>query len=387
MRSSRVLLERADAAVGRSSLARTRWKQAPSTPSYLWKRIKDIARYESLENIGAVRLNMGKLAITGGMRDKAYGPGETVAYTCFDVVPRFGVLDTIFQNLPKRSFQPKTMLDFGSGPGTAVLAAQNVWGASLERLTAVEPSLSMWQMSGALMKWTGQDGEPPKKLNVAWTRSLPKLLASESNAPHDLVVASFSLSELQDERARELALEVLWEKTADDGILVVVENGDKEGGRIVKHARSCFTDGENSFLANSEGYIVAPCPHSRTCPFAREPREGEPRHKTRWCHFLQETERLVTTISRKGQGRGATSSVSDYAYFAVSKGSRENDNGDNLSVVMFPPMRKKRRTIIDACTPGGSLERHTVTKSNPELYRAVRKASWGGRVCFSDARK
>lgn len=51
-----------------------------------------------------------------------YGPKQTIAYTLHDLLPSFGValrvLGQLSDYLP--AFQPRTMLDFGGGPGTAI---------------------------------------------------------------------------------------------------------------------------------------------------------------------------------------------------------------------------------------------------------------------------
>ena len=40
-------------------------------------------------------------------------------------------------------FAPKSFMDFGAGPGTATMAAGNVFPATAEAFTLVEPSMAM----------------------------------------------------------------------------------------------------------------------------------------------------------------------------------------------------------------------------------------------------
>ena len=56
----------------------------------------------------------------------------------FQVVKR--VLDELAIREPY--FEPKSVLDFGAGLGSAVWAAQDTW-PSLQRLAAVEPNVNM----------------------------------------------------------------------------------------------------------------------------------------------------------------------------------------------------------------------------------------------------
>ncbi len=60
-----------------------------------------------------------------------YGPDETFAYVRFRLLPSYAVwhrvLEEVYALASNPKFDPKDMLDFGSGPGSAVLAARNVW--------------------------------------------------------------------------------------------------------------------------------------------------------------------------------------------------------------------------------------------------------------------
>ena len=224
---------------------------------------------------------------------------------------------------------------------------------------------------------------------------MPKLINSHLDTPHDLVVASASLSELPDDSTRELALELLWDRTAPGGVLILVEAGDKVGGNIVKDARSMLVDGA---LLKDGDRIIAPCPHKVTCPFARKPRDKEPLHKTRYCHFQQTTERLVSKVSSRVSSSPSTM-ISDYSYLAVqkAKSTEDADNTDNAiagnttgnyGVILFPPLLRKKHVHVDLCCPDGSLKRLTLTKgkTHKALYRAA-KATWGGHFPIPSSKK
>lgn len=55
---------------------------------------------------------------------------------------------------------------------------------------------------------------------------------------HDLVVASYVLSELPDDKERRATVRSLWESTAPGGIVVFVEPGTPVGFRIIRDARA-----------------------------------------------------------------------------------------------------------------------------------------------------
>jgi SAM-dependent methyltransferase len=59
----------------------------------------------------------------------AYGPEETMAYGHYFFPSRYAIQRRICSELKKivPNFQPKTVLDFGCGPGTGYAAAASVW--------------------------------------------------------------------------------------------------------------------------------------------------------------------------------------------------------------------------------------------------------------------
>ncbi len=66
-----------------------------------------------------------------------YGPDEAFAYVRFRLLPAFAVwhrvLEEVYALASNPKFDPTDMLDFGSGPGSAVLAARNVWEEEVMR--------------------------------------------------------------------------------------------------------------------------------------------------------------------------------------------------------------------------------------------------------------
>lgn len=65
----------------------------------------------------------------------------------------FGCASRVFQEVALRvpNFQPKSILDWGSGPGTVIRAATTLW-PSIESIVAVEPSEAMQLASKQLNK-------------------------------------------------------------------------------------------------------------------------------------------------------------------------------------------------------------------------------------------
>jgi ribosomal protein RSM22 (predicted rRNA methylase) len=166
----------------------------------------------------------------GSSKPLLYGPEETLAFSIHRAVPTYTTAVAVFEdtaaNLP--GWQPASMLDFGSGTGSAIWAASDVWNVSPMSVVAVEPSRSMRQVAGHLLY---------DRPNVLWRASLDEVKRLHRNRKFDLVVASHSLSELPTESDRVRATSQLWELVNPGGVLVLMERGNRWGFHVVKTMR------------------------------------------------------------------------------------------------------------------------------------------------------
>jgi ribosomal protein RSM22 (predicted rRNA methylase) len=196
-------------------------------------------------------------------------------------------------------FTPRSMLDYGSGPGTAIWAAQDVWllgrwmAASdamaaadtpqqqpLRTVHAVERSAAMTGLGRSLAsarlralterdaRLAEQKGLPsnfprrPASSSVAWAPSLAALrrrvAGGAGRRRYDLVTCSYALSEVAgggDEghaegvnsdpnhhHHRDRIVRALWDMVAEGGVLLVVEPGTAAGSAAVLRARDLVLD-------------------------------------------------------------------------------------------------------------------------------------------------
>ena len=110
-------------------------------------------------------------------------------------------------------FRPATMLDFGSGPGTASLAVASLWPASLRESVAVEVSRDMLELADVLRESmnapdTAEEPDPAAD-SAAWPRDavppsrvvphMSRLNGRQQRRHYDIVVAAYSLGELPSE--------------------------------------------------------------------------------------------------------------------------------------------------------------------------------------------
>src|SRR3954471_21446446 len=105
-------------------------------------------------------------------------------------------------------FAPRSLLDFGSGPGTALWAARDCW-SDLDAATLIEASASMRQFGEG---FAGESGVA----EIDWRADLP--VSGES----DLVTLAYVLDELEPLQ-RTAIVQQLWALTADT--LLIVEPG------------------------------------------------------------------------------------------------------------------------------------------------------------------
>lgn len=177
-----------------------------------------------------------------------YGPKETFAYISSQLPFMLAPLENVFAEISRRipGFSPKSMLDFGSGPGTAIIAAHRHWKSSLNEIMAVDVSQSMLEISAEIIKDHSDLVD-----RVEWRR----YMAMNPNRPkYNLVVSSMVLSELSDDHLRQQSVDHLWQQT--DDILVLIDRGNAEGFRILRNARDWLI--KNAEAANIKLHIVAP---------------------------------------------------------------------------------------------------------------------------------
>ena len=184
-------------------------------------------------------------------------------------------------------FQPRTLFDFGSGVGTSIWAAKEIFGEITEYF-CVDSSTDMTDMAIALLT----KGLTYHKLPAGYTFRLH--LPRSSEITYDMVTCSHSLLHVPSVTERINIVDNLWRKTANGGYLIIVENGSNAGFQVVQEARNYLSqivrqasefdkivelrdDRDNDeYLENCrkenkpetdlQGCLFSPCPHTSICP-------------------------------------------------------------------------------------------------------------------------
>ncbi|KAM7379698.1 hypothetical protein PAMP_005232 [Pampus punctatissimus] len=262
------------------------------------------------------------------------------------------------------SFAPQSLLDFGSGLGTVVWASHSCWGDTLKEMVCVDSSGPMNILAERLLKGDDERAEPLIK-QVYFRQFLPV----SPKVQFDVVVAAFTLSELPGAKEREEAVVTLWRKTSS--YLVLVENGTKEGYRMLMEARDTLLKKQEKTVHNIRpASVFAPCPHELMCPkLAHEP--------TTPCNFHQ----LYHPLPQSGQNDHQTEKFS-YLILTQAEPTEAQTDGVDWARLIAPVQRRSRHVHCRMCCPDGQLQHLVVTarKHSRDVYRCARNSDWGDQV-------
>ncbi|XP_040399571.1 H/ACA ribonucleoprotein complex subunit 3 isoform X1 [Cygnus olor] len=278
-------------------------------------------------------------------------------------------------------FAPRTLLDFGSGLGTACWVAQGMWGRSLQQFVCVEPSGAMRELAERLRHGGGATPGPAHFGPVF----LRPLLPPGPQARWELVIGRRALERLRGRGQRARALRGLWGRTG--GVLVLLENGTRAGHQALMEAREELLQGPDADAVE----IFAPCPHrlpcprlsqGRACAFAQSfwplPLSGNPSAPER---------ELVSFLVVRRLGSSMTSSLDP----VTSSPDPVTSSPDPMTSppagwarVTAPVRPRPRHVSLSLCCPDGAQRRLAVTavRHGRSLYRQARTSRWGDLLPF-----
>lgn len=232
-------------------------------------------------------------------------------------------------------FAPRTLLDFGAGPGTVLWAARDRW-PELDAAVLVEASAAMRKFGAAFAAASGI-------AQIDWKPDLP----AESS---DLVTLAYVLDEL-DPVQRASLVGQLWSRTA--GTLLIVEPGTPAGWQRILEART--------LLLREGARMVAPCPHAQDCPLAPPD----------WCHFSRRVARSRAHL----QAKNAEVPWEDekFSYLAVAR----NSAALPAARVIAPPRAGSGKVELKLCGQDGEARRALVTRREGHRYKQAKRLDWG----------
>jgi ribosomal protein RSM22 (predicted rRNA methylase) len=82
-----------------------------------------------------------------------YKEREAIAYVASRMPATYAAIYNVLRELSRRidSFKPSTVMDFGTGPGTAIWAANEIWGDHITHYMGIDISEAMLQHAERLL--------------------------------------------------------------------------------------------------------------------------------------------------------------------------------------------------------------------------------------------
>ena len=266
---------------------------------------------------------------------------QRLAYLCARMPSTYAVICRVLTELKNRSpdCSIQSVLDIGSGPGTALLALDEMqMGVTHALLLERDPEFI------ALAKQLTVDLE-----NIEKSWLCKDALHLNESTTSDLVIASYCLNEIEEKNRLQL-VEKLWNLTGQ--FLILIEPGTEADFRISKEIRQK--------LIALGGHLMAPCPHHNGCPLPSPD----------WCHFSARLER--SSLQRKVKGAALNYEDEKFFYLIFSK----TEQGHCQSRVLKRPIKGEGFVKIQLCSTEG-IEDKVITKKNKPLYSNFKKLEWG----------
>ncbi|KAF9312614.1 37S ribosomal protein S22 [Podila horticola] len=324
-----------------------------------------------------------------------YGHRESTAYIAAMSPTTYSAISNVLEEVNRRvpDLDPKTILDFGTGPGTAIWAANEVWKKPIQ-YTGVDTSMAMLETAEMILDSLSTSGEAIK--NVAFK---PFMSHGPKAQKFDVVMSAFVLSELTSPALRRSTLEHLWNSTND--MLILIDRGTPSGFKILAEAREQILGLDVDLYKPKPKYDN----FGNILP-QEEPDPLEPAHvlaprKTKHSKENFEDAKYTYVVLRKGPrpaltaARQAEITPSKATEDVPAKGGKHKkqpppppvtyDNFEdmfkashNWSRLVVPPIKKDGHVVMDTCGPEGFLERMVIPRSQGKIpYRDARKATWG----------
>jgi ribosomal protein RSM22 (predicted rRNA methylase) len=260
--------------------------------------------------------------------------------------------------------QLRSLLDLGSGPGTALWAATEVF-PTIDVATAIERDPRMIEIGRRLAR----DAPHRALRDTVWVKR--NLTATLPEGAWDLVVCSYALNELG-EAERDGFIRQAWARTAK--LLMIVEPGTKAGFANILALRKR--------LLAAGARLAAPCPNSLECPM----RGGDD-----WCHFAARVERTAEHRRLKDATLGHEDEKFSYIAFTRTASVRspqpgeppsgeatlEKQPGEPARIVRHPRIFSGY-TQLTLCR-AGEIANTTITRSKKDDWRRLKRLGWGDR--------
>lgn len=245
------------------------------------------------------------------------------------------------------SWNPKSLLDIGSGPGTAVWAANDIW-TGLKKAKCIDKDKNLLSIGDEIAKKTSIS------VDISWERGDIREMSEHENK-YELVVIANVLNELTLSQQENLL-----KKAFDqcNGVLIIIEPGTSIGIDIIQKVSKTFIGKAN---------LLAPYINNSLPPDSET-----------WIHFSQrfirpEFQRRIRQYMRDSSLMASGWEDSKYAYLATGK--------------IFPevmiwgrcigPVKKQKGYLEIPVLTKDEIKQIKILKRNKKEYNFAKNLKWG----------
>ncbi len=283
----------------------------------------------------------------GGTKPTVRGDLAALSYSVIIMPATYaqltGAMLAVKQRVP--NWQPASLLDLGSGPGTALWAASTQW-STIQRMTAIDKEQAFIKLGQRLAG--GSENTALRNTNWRQFNLKPELLPKDEGK-YDLVVLGHALNEM-DETLQRAVVSYAWEHCS--GLLLIVEPGTSAAFPMVKSLRE--------YLLTLGAQTIAPCIHDQPCPLIGD-----------WCHFPQRINR--PSFQRIAKAGTAGWEESKFSYAAMARFSPDSLAWGRL---IHQPNVQKGWVELTISSREGIVQPKAL-KRNRESFNQLSDYKWG----------
>lgn len=308
-------------------------------------RLKQAIEAEAA-NIGLATLRQAAHELSDNYRFRQGGAqkfisteAHRIAYIATRMPATYAAIHKVLQAI---QLPISSLLDLGTGPGTAAWAAVETF-AELRSITLLERDRELI----ALGKLLAAQSDYEALRNAEWIAQ--DLMTLPSLPRRDVVICSYALGELPKKIARSI-VQAAWQAT--DKAIVLIEPGTIKGFALIRGLRD--------ELIHCGGHVLAPCPHANACPMLEND----------WCHFAARVER--SALHRQLKAGALNYEDEKFSYVIITK---QLINSASARILRRPNIQTGFVQLA-LCT-SERLQDVTITRRNKEDFKRARKADWG----------
>jgi ribosomal protein RSM22 (predicted rRNA methylase) len=276
-----------------------------------------------------------------------------------------------------------SLLDIGSGPGAAALAASAFLSAvrpeTRLRIAAMERSRPALEKAHELFRRVAPPHHSFESATLDITEQpLDRALAKQR---FDICIAANILNELDEGIAHRICSEVIRNFLKENGAFIIIDPALRETARSLMELR-------DRLVSDGVGFIAAPCLHQRSCPMLSA-------NERDWCHFYIDWEppEFLKELDRLS-GMDHTHLKMSYFILRSSPDPESRVPGPALWRAVSSPLDSKGKREMFLCGTSGELLRMRRTAgdasdSNADFGRVMRgdivRAPASGRLTKDDS--